>query len=447
MTMLRRLPARLRLTLAFAAAMAALLAVCGAAIYATVAATLLDELETGLRARAATVEADLNDPGFRLTTPSPELLEPTEEFIQILGLDGHVLDSTPGIRGAAVPPAEAAAVIRPRWFERSVVGVVGTARILVLPARRGPERVRLVVGASMSDRRDALRRIATLLLLGGPVAVLVASGLGWLLTGAAMRPVDRMRAEATAIRVSGLDHRLSVPVADDEFRRLAVTLNDMLARLETAATSERRFLDDASHQLRTPLAALCAELELALRRPRSEAELRSAIASALGEAHRLADTTDALLVSTRAAGRSALNRSDVALQPLLSEAVSQVAERAATADVGITIRAPEDAVHLDAARVRQALDNLLDNALRYAPPDTEVAVRGDVRDGWIEISVADAGPGFAAAQSGGHDGHGLGLAFVTATVAAHGGTVAMDNSATGGARVLLRFPARTGRTS
>lgn len=441
MTVFPQLPARLRLTMSFAVAMAALLTVCGAVIYTTVAATLLDELETGLRARAATVQDALRDPDFHLTTPSAALLESREQFVQVLTPGGRVLDSTPGMTAPVLPPGDVG-LTGPRWFQRPVSGVVGDARILTVPARRGATPVALAVGASMSDRSDALNHVAGLLFTGGPLTLLAASALGGWLAGAAMRPIERMRGEASAISMSDLGHRLTLPAANDEFRRLAMTLNDMLARLDAATASERRFLEDASHQLRTPLASLRTELELALRRPRSTDDMRAALVSSLAEADRLADMTETLLVSARQRGRHVLTYRRIRLSELLQQSAQLFQERAADARVHLSLQASDDLIDLDAARIRQALDNLIDNALRYAPSATTLTVRGDHQDGRVRITVEDAGPGFSrtAATVDARDSHGLGLAYVTAVVAAHGGTVTMDGSRLGGARVTLTIP-------
>jgi signal transduction histidine kinase len=252
-----------------------------------------------------------------------------------------------------------------------------------------------------------------------------------------------MRAEASAITLSGLDHRLSIPPAADEFRRLALTLNDMLGRLETATISERRFLDDASHQLRTPLAVLCAELELAARRPRSHEELLAAVQDAYDEATRLAAMADQLLTNARRTGRLAIARQPTHLSLLLRDAALTFSNRAARIGIRITVDASDAVVYLDARRVRQALDNLIDNALRHGRTATAIHLRGRVDADWVCIVIEDDGVGFSARpldEDGTDDRHGLGLPYVTATVAAHGGTIAIDNNPAGGARLTMRLP-------
>ena len=145
------------------------------------------------------------------------------------------------------------------------------ARLVAMPTPQGPV---VVVGIALEERNDALAGLATLLWIGGPVLLIVVSGLAWFLAGAALRPVERIRQETSAISEGDLEKRLQVPATGDEIARLATTLNEMLARLEQAFERERRFVDDASHELRTPLGILRTELELALRRSRTREEMR-----------------------------------------------------------------------------------------------------------------------------------------------------------------------------
>ncbi len=172
-------------------------------------------------------------------------------------------------------------------------------RVLAVPVTTEDGRLVVVVGSSLGDRDEALDGLARLLLIGGPVALLLASLAGYWMTAAALRPVDAMRGRAAEIS-SDPGERLPVPEADDELRRLGETLNAMLGRLEQALERERRFVDDASHELRTPLALHKIELELALLHASSEEELRTAIASATDEIDRLIALAEQLLVVARA---------------------------------------------------------------------------------------------------------------------------------------------------
>jgi two-component system OmpR family sensor kinase len=246
--------------------------------------------------------------------------------------------------------------------------------------------------------------------------------------------------------------RLPQPEGDDEIARLARTLNDMLARLEAGLERERRFAAEASHELRTPLALLKAELELALRRPRSAEELRAAIASAAEETDRLAALAEDLLVLARSdEGELRLNEKAVPARPLLETVARRFAPRAEEAGVALDVDAPEAlAARGDVARLEQALGNLVDNALRYGAGTIRLAASG--QDGSVLLSVSDEGQGFAedflpraferfSRPDGARasDAAGLGLAIVEAIARAHGGSVTAANAEGGGAEVTLRL--------
>src|SRR5439155_15173662 len=186
---------------------------------------------------------------------------------------------------------------------------------------------------------------------------------GWMLAGAALTPVERMRSQAAEMSSSS-GRRLAVPAENDEIRRLAETLNEMLSRFDESSQKERRFLDDASHELRTPLTALKAELDVARSRPRSAEELTRALASASDETDRLARMAEDLLVLSRAhGGVLPIRRPETELGQLLSAAAALFAARAASAGVTIKTGTTDGVAFVDGVRVRQAVDNLLDNAL------------------------------------------------------------------------------------
>jgi signal transduction histidine kinase len=248
--------------------------------------------------------------------------------------------------------------------------------------------------------------------------------------------MERLRTQAAALTATGADRRLDVPRTRDEVQRLALTLNAMLDRLAQAMAAERAFLARAGHELRTPLAALQAEVDVTLRRPHSAPELTSALHSVSEETDRLARLADDLLVLGRAAdGPLPLRREPVCLHELLTSAAARFAAQADQRGVTVTVDAAGE-VDADPLRLRQVLANLLANALRYTPPGGGVLLTADAGDGGARIVVEDDGPGFDRSPSG----DGLGLRIVDAIVAAHGGTVDVTRGAGGGARVTITLP-------
>jgi signal transduction histidine kinase len=304
----------------------------------------------------------------------------------------------------------------------------------------------LVVGATRENRAETLSSLRTAFLVGGPLALLIASLGGYLLASAALRPMEAMRRRAAEI---SLDERLPVPETRDEVARLAETLNAMLVRIADGVERERRFVADASHELRTPLTLLKAELELALRPGRSPEELRAAIASAARESDRLSRIADDLLVLARSEqGRLPLRLEEVDVRDVLETVAARFAGQADGR--GIEVDGDSLVVSADRLRLEQALGNMVDNALRHGAGGVELAAEG--ANGAVELHVRDEGAGFAdrfaehaferfsrGSPGNGADGEGsgLGLAIVETIATAHGGTASAANRPGGGADVWL----------
>jgi signal transduction histidine kinase len=262
---------------------------------------------------------------------------------------------------------------------------------------------------------------------------------GYALAAGALRPVEAMRRRAAAVTPSAPGRRLPVPPARDELQALAVTLNDMLARVDEAFEHERRFLADASHELRTPLALLRTELELALRQPRSHAELEEAVRSAAEETERLTRLAEDLLFVARAdQGVLPIRRDRVPVADVLGCVRDRFATRAETAGREVRIAGgPGAVVVADRDRLEQAVGNLVDNALVHGRGT--VTLREEVRNGSVELHVTDEGPGISqgfaeraferfsrADEARARGGTGLGLSIVSLIAVAHGGTARIE---------------------
>jgi two-component system, OmpR family, sensor kinase len=450
---IRRLPIRWRLTLAFALAMALVLAVVAIFLRVSLANELDDGIDTSLGTRADELAALAGEGGGSLGGAERRLSELEEGFAQVLDHRGGLLDASspqlrrPLLEGADLRRAAGGAVT----VERAAVpGVDGPARLLARPAGAG-ERI-VVVGTSLEDRDEAVAGLTGLLLVAGPVALAAAAILGYLLAAAALRPVEAMRARASEISGARAGARLPLPEARDELRRLGETLNAMLERIDAALGRERAFVADASHELRTPVAILKAEIDLALAGERTPQELRAALASAREETERLARLADDLLVLARMEGGTLpIHRERLEAREVLEAVSARFAARAADEGRSIEVVADPGAVVVaDRLRIEQAITNLVDNALRHGAGPVVVRARrvGEA----VELSVEDAGAGVppdeaegvfgrfvrgASAASG--SGAGLGLSIVRAIARAHGGDARIEGGA-GAAAAVIRLP-------
>jgi len=455
---LARVPTRVRVTLAFVVVMAVLLGALGIFLYWQLGATLNATIDSGLRSRAGDVSALIQqaDSGLAQAGRSP-LTEQGEGFAQILDPRGAVVDASPPLRHQALlSHAELARAARGTLVVEHATSPIepDRVRLLATPVQAQGRRLVAVVGASLESKEEAQRNLRRLLLIGGPVALLLASLAGYGAAAGALRPVELMRRRAQEIHAGRPGRRLPVPPSRDEVGRLGETLNDMLDRLEDAFMRERRFVSDASHELRTPLAILRAELELALRDADDVEGFRAAVGSAVEETDRLVQLAEDLLVLARSdQGRLPVRREDVPASHLLDAVSRRYGSRADQHGVLLTAVAADGLV-LDADRLRleQALGNLVDNALRHGATAVTVdAMPGE--DGGVELHVRDDGHGFPEGfegraferfsradlgRTGG--GAGLGLAIVQAIARAHGGRAHARNRAGGGADVWIALP-------
>ncbi|MFO8175494.1 MAG: ATP-binding protein [Longimicrobiales bacterium] len=348
------------------------------------------------------------------------------------------------------------------WTEGTFQGI--PIRALYYPLERLGElhtRHVLQVAAPLGARNRMLRTVSLLLLtLVGTVATLTFLGAWWL--GArAVKPVDTIVDQAESI-AEGSPSRTIQAYADTwEYRRLVSVLNRMLARLEAAMETQKRFTADASHELRTPLTVLRGELEVALRRERTPEEYTRVIRSSLEEAERLSRLAGDLLTLTRSeAGAQKLQLRDDDLAERARAAVDRFRQQAA--EKGIRVRGPGPSpvpVAMDPDLMDQVVWNLLGNALKFTPSGGEVAVSVKEEKGRVKLEIADTGPGIpeekldrvfhrffrideARTVDGQEGGTGLGLAIVKAIVDLHGGSVSAANRSGGGAVFSVSLPGR-----
>jgi hypothetical protein len=453
-------PIRARLALAAGAIALVLVVVGGVLFVRSFRSGQVDALDRGLVGQADTVARGLRaSPDVDLGEPGRGGLVATGELVvQLLDEDGAVVDSTREAgRQPVIDAGDAGRALRtPVFADVELEREHEPFRILARPFDRNGETLVLTVGSSLEETDASVDRVRDRLLVGGAIAVVVAAVGAWLLAGAALRPVERMRREASVLSERDVLGRLHVPSSRDELSALASTLNEMLDRLHGALERQRGFVADAGHELRTPLAVLRAELELAQRGTRTADDLRVAVEHARVEVDRLIRLAEEMLFLAREDARQLrARRAVVAVRPLLDR--SARAFDAATLRAGVKVEvdaARELRASLDEDLVRRAVDNLLENALRHAPRGSTVVVRAYRAPGAVALEVRDQGPGFTAdalphvferfhradASRARHDGGaGLGLAIVAAVARAHGGTAEAANGyeGEGGAVVTL----------
>jgi heavy metal sensor kinase len=459
----RRIPIRIRLTVAFSAVMVVVLTATGLFLHLRLRADVDQTVEQGLRSRAGDIAALVQheDPGLNAAARG-RVADRGSGFAQVLDARGRIVDATPQVRQRALLTANELRRAQGRTLvldRGRLPGLDRASRLLATPVSAPERKLVVVVGASLEDRNNALASLRTLLLIGGPIALLLASLAGYGLAAAALRPVERMRARVAEISAAEPGQRLPVAPAQDEVGRLGHTLNEMLARLEGALARERTFVADASHELRSPLAILRTELELAVGRGRSAEELEAALASAAEETDRLVQLAEDLLVIARSdQGRLPVRLATVDAGELLAGVRERFRRRAVERGRAIEVEAPHGvSFQADPLRVEQALGNMVDNALRYGGGG--VGLAASERDGTVTLHVTDEGTGFSpdyidraferftrADVARGRGGSGLGLAIVAAIAEAHHGTVGAENRTEGGADVWIAVPSQ-GRVS
>lgn len=316
--------------------------------------------------------------------------------------------------------------------------------------------------ADLAQVQDAvnyqtLQTLRTYSLIALAALFLASLAIGWWLSGRALRPVRRITAAARDISATDLSRRIALDGPRDELRALADTVDDMLGRLDRAFGAQRQLIDDASHELRNPLAVIQANLDAVLSRDDAEPDERRQAAVVVGRAtSRMTGLVEDLLASARRAAPD-LAESDVDLAWVAREAAEEYLLLARDTDVVLSYRLGTGlGVVGDAEALRRAVDNLLSNAVRVAPPESEVVLAAGRRDGWCWIAVRDDGPGIdaedqervfdrfwrsAEARSRGDRRTGLGLAIVRQIVESSGGAVALHSRPGVGSTFVLWLPA------
>jgi signal transduction histidine kinase len=436
---------RFRLTAWYALILTAGLGLFGGLIWLSLRQQLIGDVDRDIAGRASRFESY-----FRAESAEgagAALRDELEEFCQALPPDSYIdLRGTGGFT-----------------FRYPAVGGAGTADLRRLQRQFTVQGgvFDLEVGAPLTSVRHTLELLRLLLWSLIPLVIIIACLGGAWLSGRALKPVREVTASALTISIENLSERLPVPPTGDDLAQLAVVLNSMLARLESAVQTLSQFAADASHELRTPLAVIRTTAELALRRGRTPESYRESLQTVAGEAERMTGLIEELLVLARGQGApgegadAPMPREPVELRDVLRDVCSEM--RSLAEERGIAIKEELG----DAAAVvsgnRAALHRLflalLDNALKYSHPGGDVILTVDQAGDQVTVTVQDFGSGIAAvdlphifqrfyranpSRTGG--GHGLGLSFAENIARAHGANIDVDSVEGAGSRFRVVFP-------
>jgi signal transduction histidine kinase len=448
--MVRRLrhlvaPVRLRVTVTAVLAVACALGVSAAVVEVVLQHDKHNVLVNTAQVQAREVEALNQDlkPPIELP-PSPTL---QSGLVQVLS-NGHVIAASRLLRDEPALWSPGDPTIQS--FPDASLGPARDVRVVAEPVKVGKDQGTVAVVVSLDQFDRSLMSVRRLLELGLPILLGVVGLICWWIVGRALRRIELLRREVAEIATRPGEHRVAVPATDDEVGRLARTLNSMLDRMEHLSARERRFVADASHELRSPIANIRTALEVALHRPES-ADWPRVAGEVLTEDSRMAHLVEDLLLLARSDEGRLVAASDG--RDLLAVARQVVASGDYTVDPPVvTVSGTPARVLVPGAYLERVIANLVENASRFAESRVEVSVESN--DGFATLQVRDDGPGVPEAarcriferfvrldeaRDRDHGGFGLGLAIVTDLCRAYGGTIEVSN-ADPGAVFSVRFP-------
>lgn len=457
---MKRLSIRWKMTLWYGGVLTIVLTMFGAVVFGMMRHHLFQRIDQGLNEELADVLSEIrraiNADGLKEWLNRRFAAHAGFDFL-ITKPNGERFFANPRLDDKEWPtPAPTSESEKP-YFATVPIASSGRWRIVSVKAP-GPDVPLIVqVGRSLAAFEHESNELLATLLLAGPLTLLAAISGGYFLASRLLRPVQAMTKAAKIISADRLSERIVVVDADDELGELGQTLNAMIERLEQSFTEMQRFTADAAHELRTPLAIIRNEAEVALRLPRTGDDYRNVLENLLEEVQRISTMADQLLfLSRQDAGLSPKVREDVALDELLREVVQNMQLVAQAKDVAIQLTDNVPCrLNSDSRLLRRVFVNLLDNAIKYADRAGIVRVCSRLSTDDVAIQVQDDGPGISAehqphifdrfyradaARSGDGNGVGLGLSICQSIVNSLGGAIRVEGEQEKGTTVTVSLP-------
>ncbi len=468
---------RMQLTLCYTIVFAVLFFVAGIFLYTHMQSSLVDSLDTELHLRAQQIADDIveNNGNLQLRDATSELpgIDPEDAYqlskpadvnfgslVRVLDSRGHTFRVTSTFHALNVPPASISQPMHGIPWQGTVSTSNGQTVRLYSRAMTDEHNIIAIiqVGVSLTQLHTALQNITLELSIIAPFVLLFSAVGSYWLSSRAFKPIDRLTRTAQRIKDGDLKQRVPVPSSRDEVQRLALTLNEMIDSLDQALTRQRRFVSDASHELRTPVAAIRSMIDVALFEPMEPEKYTAILRTVNTEAERLGHLVSDLLALARAdEGQARLEKEEVRLDVLIDAVAANAETLASEKNITLHVEADKPVIALgDEARLIQMTMNLLDNAITYTPEGGSVTISTCVENGKAKLCVQDTGVGIAAEHlphiferfyrvDPAHarterNNSGLGLSIAEWVVRAHNGSITVDSQIGKGSTFTVLLP-------
>ena len=471
---------RFKLTLWYVLILGVLLISFSTFLYLTLSNSLYRDVDNKLRSLAELVSSESSSPlskfGFGNIDQTLETsmnLKPIGKFIQVLDESGNIGRKSENLKNVQLPISLNALKNASKGlitFEtnRSIGNT--PLRIITFPVVENNHAARIIqIASSLEEVEDALNTLFIILIITVPLALMVASLGGQFLAHKALKPVDDITHTARMITSQNLNQRIVPPRVKDEISRLIETFNGMISRLDQSFRQIKQFSSDASHELKTPLTILKGEVEVMLRKERTQQEYQQTLKSNLEEINRMSHIVEDLLLLSRAdTGQIKLNKGDINLTEILTEVVAQMDMLARSKRLDLSMLNHHEEVHVfgDALRIRELFINLIENGIKYTEQggsihislQKEFSTPGRIdkeRERFVKIVVTDTGIGISKedqekvfnrffrvdkARSREQGGSGLGLSICHWIVEAHQGEIKVESELGKGSSFIVKLP-------